>query len=80
MMHGYEYGMFGMGAWMGGWGAGSWLMFALFVAAIAYPAGLILKRLGYSPLWAALIFVPVVNIIGLWVVALTPSGLAQDRT
>ncbi len=42
-------------------------MFAVFVAAVAYPLGLILKRLGYSPLWAALAFVPVANIIGLWI-------------
>lgn len=64
MMHGY--GMMGMG----GWGVTHWLFFAAFVGLIAYPVGLILKRLGYSPLWAALTFVPVLNVVGLWLVAL----------
>ncbi len=63
MMHGYEM--------MGGFGVLHWLMFALVVAAIAYPVGIILKRLGYSPLWAALAFVPIFNIVGLWLVALS---------
>ena len=62
MMHGYEM--------MGGFGVLHWLMFAVVVAAIAYPVGIILKRLGYSPLWAALAFVPILNIVGLWFVAL----------
>jgi hypothetical protein len=62
-----------MGFWMhgpGGFGLLHWLAFILFVAAIAYPIGVILKRLGHSPLWAALAFVPFVNIVGLWIVAL----------
>lgn len=62
----YGYGMMGIG----GWGITHWLIFAACVALIAYPVGLILKRLGYSPLWAALTFVPVLNVIGLWLVAL----------
>jgi hypothetical protein len=37
---------------------------------ILYPSGRILSRLGFSPLWAAIIFVPFVNIVGLWMVAL----------
>jgi hypothetical protein len=47
-----------------------------FVAAIAYPVGVILKRLGYSPLWAAVALVPILNLAGLWVVAL--AGRDQD--
>jgi len=66
------YGMM----YMGGWGAGNWLIFVAFVAAVAYPVGVILRRLGYSPLWAALAFVPVLNLAGLWVVAL--AGRVQD--
>lgn len=62
----YGYGMLGMGEW----GVTHWLIFAACVSLIAYPVGLILKRLGYSPLWAALTFVPFVNVIGLWLVAL----------
>ncbi len=63
MMHGY-----GM---MGGFGILHWLMFALVVAVIAYPLGIILKRLGHSPLWVVLAFVPILNIVGLWLVAFT---------
>jgi hypothetical protein len=73
MMHGY--GMMGMG----GWGFAHWLMFATFVAVVAYPLGLVLKRLGFSPLWAALAFVPIVNIVGLWVVALSGGKAADGR-
>jgi hypothetical protein len=61
-----------MGSWMygmGGFGLLHWLAFILFVAAVVYPIGVILKRLGHSPLWAVLAFVPIVNIIGLWIVA-----------
>lgn len=47
--------------YMASWGAGHWLLFAFFVAAIAYPVGVILKRLGYSPLWAAVALVPILN-------------------
>lgn len=68
MMHGY--GWYGEMMWMGGWGVTHWVMMIALLALILYPVGLILRRLGYSPLWAVLIFVPIVNLIGLWVVAL----------
>jgi hypothetical protein len=64
----YDYGY--MGAWMGGWSISHWLFFIVFVALVLYPLGLILKRLGYSPLWSVLAFVPLINLIGLWLVAL----------
>lgn len=70
MMHGNRT----MELWihgMGGFGLLHWVAFILFVAAVVYPIGVILKRLGHSPLWAVLAFVPVVNIIGLWIVALS---------
>ncbi len=61
----------GYGWIMGGsWGISHWLIFVLMAAAILYPVGLILKRLGYSPLWSIAVFVPVINIVGLWLVAL----------
>jgi hypothetical protein len=68
MMKGY--GWYGETMWMGGWGITHWVMMIALLALILYPVGLILRRLGYSPLWAALAFVPVVNLIGLWIVAL----------
>ncbi len=36
---------------------------------VAIPAGIILKRLGYSMWWALLCFVPVPALIGLWLLA-----------
>ena len=59
---------------MGNWGPTHLLIFAIMAAAILYPVGLILQKLGYSPFWAVLAFVPGVNLIGLWVVALGLSG------
>lgn len=69
MMHGYGFDMTGWGL-MGGWGAGHWITFILFAALVIYPVGLILKRLGYSPLWSIVAFIPIINLIGLWAVAL----------
>ncbi|WP_284180124.1 hypothetical protein [Rhabdaerophilum sp. SD176] len=62
--------------WMmgGGWGLGHWLMFAVMAAAILYPVGLILKRLGFSPFWSVLALVPGINLIALWILALTSSA------
>ena len=64
--NGYMYGW----AMNGTWGLTHLLVFAVMVAVILYPIGLILKKLGYSPFWAALVCLPIVNIIGLWVVAI----------
>lgn len=65
----YDYGY--MATWMGGWSLNHWLFFIVCVALVLYPLGLILKRLGYSPLWSVLAFVPVINLIALWLVALS---------
>lgn len=53
------------------WSTGHWIMFTLFAVLILYPVGVILRRIGYSPLWALLAFFPLLNIIGLWFVALS---------
>ena len=64
----------GYGWMMGaGWGLGNWVMFAVMAAAILYPVGLILKRLGFSPFWSVLVLVPGINLIALWILALTSS-------
>lgn len=67
-------------AMMGVWGTSHWLIFALFVVIVLYPIGLILRRLGYSPFWSVLALVPIVNLIGLWLVALqgNDSGAAKE--
>jgi hypothetical protein len=51
----------------GGWA--HWLLFIAMVALVLYPVGRILKRLGYSPFWSILSLVPVVNLVGLWILA-----------
>jgi hypothetical protein len=63
MMHGDGT----MGFWMhgmGGFGFLHWVAFIPFLAAVVYRIGMILKRLGHSPLWVVLAFIPVANIIG----------------
>lgn len=65
-----------METWMYGYGPSHWLWFIVMIAVVIYPAGRILNRIGFSPLWSILIFIPLVNLIGLWILAFTdwPSG------
>jgi len=56
----YEYGYYSPFHWFG---------FILMVVVVAYPAGRILGRMGFSPLWTILAFVPGLNLIALWVLA-----------
>ena len=46
-------------------------MLILFVALslFAIPSALILKKLGRNPAWALLCFVPVLAVLGIWVLA-----------
>jgi hypothetical protein len=46
-----------------------WLFFIIVVAVVLYPVGRILSRIGFSPLWSVLVFVPLVNLVALWVLA-----------
>jgi hypothetical protein len=64
------YGPDMMGHWWY-WSVSHWIVFIIFVALILYPIGRILGRLGFSPLWSVLTFIPIVNLIGLWVLALS---------
>ena len=41
----------------------SWLWFILTIGILIYPVGRILSRIGFSPLWAILAFIPLVNLI-----------------
>ena len=54
---------------MTGFGPAHWLFFVAMVVVVLYPIGRILGRLGLSPFWSLLVFVPVVNLISLWVLA-----------
>ncbi|MBI3700846.1 MAG: hypothetical protein HY242_10435 [Afipia sp.] len=46
-----------------------WFFFIAVVVAVVYPIGRVLARLGFSPLWSLLVFVPLVNLAALWVLA-----------
>ncbi|HWW12822.1 MAG TPA: hypothetical protein VN018_09905 [Brevundimonas sp.] len=46
-----------------------WIVVAVVLAVLGYPAARILRRLGFSPWWVLLAFVPYVNLIGLWALA-----------
>jgi len=50
------------------------------VALVLYPAGRILNRIGFSPLWSVLAFVPIVNLAALWVLALIGWPPGHRRT
>ena len=69
--------MGGLGMMMGDWSIGHWIMFAAVVALILYPTGRILRRIGISPFWSVVALIPLANIIGLWVVAL--SAWPRDK-
>lgn len=56
-----------------------WLVFAALVAAIVYPVGKILRRIGFSPFWSVLVFLPVLNLLGLWILALADWPQKQQR-
>ncbi len=56
---------------MYGYGPTHWLWFIVMIAVVIYPAGRILNRIGFSPLWSIVIFIPLVNLIALWILAFT---------
>jgi len=60
---------------MDGWSF-HWLWFIVMVAVVVYPVGRILNRIGFSPLWAIVVFIPLLNLIALWILAFTewPGG------
>lgn len=54
---------------MTSFGFAHWIFFIGMVVLILYPVGRILGKAGFSPLWSVLVFIPIVNIIALWVFA-----------
>ena len=54
------------------------IFFAGMVALILYPRGRILGRAGFSPFWSLLVFVPIVNIIALWVFAFSEEDAKRS--
>ena len=45
------------------------VVFALAMAALVWPGTRIVRKSGRSAWWALLIVIPVVNVIGIWVLA-----------
>lgn len=48
---------------------GHWVIVIVVVIAMAYPYVRILRRTGYSAWWVITVFVPIVNMVMLWVFA-----------
>ncbi len=46
-----------------------WLIVLVFIISYVWPVALIIKKAGFSPWWVLLMFVPIGNIIGLWLLA-----------
>ena len=65
-----EVTTFGPVHWLASVGPVHWLAFVALVAFAIYPIGTLLRRIGFSPLWSILIFVPIVNVVAIWILAL----------
>ena len=65
--------------WMVGFGFWHWVVFVVTVAAVLYPIGKILGRLGLSPVWSIFALVPFVNLIALWVLAFADWPRPADK-
>jgi len=65
--------------WGTGYGLTHWIIFVVMVAVVLYPTGRILRRLGLSPFWSLLVFIPLVNLIFLWVLAFSEWPLEKDN-
>ena len=67
---------------MWGYGIAHWLFFTVVVVIIVYPIGRTLRRLGFSPFWSVLVFIPLVNLLSLWILAFSdwPSPRSGSGT
>ena len=45
------------------------IVLLFYAVAIMVPIGQLLRRMGFSRWWILLSFVPIINIVGLWIVA-----------
>ena len=50
----------------------TFLVLFVCLSLFAIPAALVLKRLGRHPAWALLCYVPILALVGLWVLAFSP--------
>jgi hypothetical protein len=56
-----------------------WLV-VIFIASILVPIAKIIRRTGNSPWWCLLFFVPLGNLIGLWLLAYLPWPALDGKT
>jgi hypothetical protein len=54
---------------MGGMSIWHWIIVLFYVFTIAYPVARILGRLGYSKWLSIVALIPLINLIGLWILA-----------
>jgi hypothetical protein len=54
---------------------------SFYVLGVLVPVAIILRRLGYSGWWAALGFIPIVQVVGLWLLAVRrwPTKTVADQ-
>jgi uncharacterized membrane protein YhaH (DUF805 family) len=45
------------------------IVLLFYVVAILIPLGQLLRRTGFSRWWILLSFVPIINVVGLWIIA-----------
>jgi NADH:ubiquinone oxidoreductase subunit 3 (subunit A) len=57
-----------------------WVVFIVAVALVLYPLGRILKRLGLSPFWSVLAFIPLINLAALWALALAEWPRRKEQS
>lgn len=62
---------------MGTFSIWHWLIVLIYFAVIGIPVSKILQRAGFSRWWTILVFVPLANLVGLWVFALSPWKVAD---
>lgn len=55
---------------MGSFSLLHWVIILFWFVILGWPISKILARMGFSGLWAILAFIPLVNIVGLWVVSI----------
>lgn len=46
-----------------------WILILLFSALVGSPASRIIGRTGHSRLWVLIFFIPIINVVALWVLA-----------
>jgi hypothetical protein len=72
--------MFGSDMMIGHWSVLHWVAFTVFAILVLYPTGRILQRMGFLPIWSVIALIPFANLVGLWIVAITPWPRGRETT